>query len=149
MLDAFRRKSRDMNPNLRSLFKKNNNKKKKLAVFFLIKLLCSINGEMCLIVNFSLIFFYIYYSTVNENSTNNVPVVFFFFLHLYLDVEGKLFIWPNCLPAMNESCFAFCDWVRSSDSVILRLFFYSTLVRWPSPPTGSLSSRRCEWAVAQ
>lgn len=46
---------------------------------------------MCLIVNFSLIFFYIYYSTVNENSTNNVPVVFWFFYTFIWMLKG------NCL----------------------------------------------------
>lgn len=62
---------------------------------------------MCLNLTFSLLFF-VYYSTVNENSTNNVPVVFFYsfiwilkgkcLLFLILTVFQKL----NCSPSVAE-----------------------------------------------
>lgn len=45
--------------------------------------------------------FFVYYSTVNENSTNNVPVVFF--TPFYLDAEGKMSpLFQTRLSSTNE-----------------------------------------------
>lgn len=101
---------------------------------------------MCLIVNFSLIFFfYIYYSTVNENSTNNVPVVgFFFYTFIWMSKGNCLYdptVFQQWMSHVLPSAIEF-------DHRTLLYRAFSSLQR----SSGDLHlppARLCEWAVAQ